>query len=50
MKMKTKSKPVSAYQKTQVRMKQESVRALAHVQLLKNLYREMMEEKKKETK
>lgn len=48
--MKTKSKPVSSYQKTQVRMKQETCRALSQVKFLEKLYREMVENKKKETK
>lgn len=48
--MKTKSKPISEYQKTQVRMKQETCRALAQVKFLEKLYREMVENKQKETK
>ncbi len=48
--MKTKQKSVSVYQKTQARMKQETGRALAQVRFLENLYREMVESKKKETK
>jgi len=48
--MKTKRKSVSVYQKTQDRMKQETSRALAQVRFLENLYREMVESKKKENK
>ena len=48
--MKTKAKPVSSYQKTQTRMKQETGRAIAQVRFLENLYREMMEAKQKESK
>jgi len=48
--MKTKKKPVSVYQKTETRMKQETGRALAQVRFLENLYREMVESKKKENK
>lgn len=48
--MKTKSKPISEYQKTQIRMKQETCRALAQVKFLEKLYREMVESKQKETK
>jgi len=48
--MKTKRKPVSAYQKTETRMKQETGRALAQVRFLESLYREMVESKKKESK
>jgi len=48
--MKTKKKSVSAYQKTQNRMKQETSRALAQVRFLENLYRETVESKQKETK
>lgn len=48
--MKTKRKPVTEYQKTQTRMRQETGRALAQVRFLENLYREMVESKQKETK
>jgi hypothetical protein len=48
--MKTKRKPVSEYQKTETRMKQETCRALAQVKFLQNLYREMVESKTKESK
>jgi len=48
--MKTKRKPVSEYQKTETRMKQETSRALAQVKFLQNLYREMVESKTKESK
>ena len=48
--MKTKSKPISEYQKAQVRMKQETCRASAQVKFLEKLYREMVENKQKETK
>jgi ribosomal protein L20A (L18A) len=43
--MKTKKKPVSGYQKTQIRMKQETCRALAQVKFLEKLYQEMKEKK-----
>ena len=48
--MKTKRKTVSEYQKTETRMKQETGRAVAQVRFLENLYREMIESKKKESK
>ena len=48
--MKTKKKPVSGYQKTEIRMKQETCRALAQVKFLEKLYRETLENKQKETK
>ena len=41
--MKTKKKPVSGYQKTEIRMKQETCRALAQVKFLEKLYKEMKE-------
>jgi hypothetical protein len=43
----SKKKPISNYQKAQIRMKQETCRAIAHVKLLENLYLEMMKEKGK---
>ncbi len=48
--MKTKKKPVSGFQKTEIRMKQETCRALCQVKFLEKLYREMMENKQKESK
>jgi hypothetical protein len=45
--MKTKRKPVSEYQKTETRMKQETGRALAQVKFLENLYKEMKQKEKK---
>jgi ribosomal protein L20A (L18A) len=48
--MKTKKKPVSGFQKTEARMKQETCRALAQVKFLEKLYRETLESKKKESK
>jgi hypothetical protein len=48
--MKTKKKPVSGFQKTELRMKQETGRALAQVKFLEKLYRETLESKQKESK
>jgi hypothetical protein len=45
--MKTKKKPVSGFQKTEIRMKQETCRALAQVKFLENLYKEMKQKEKK---
>ena len=45
--MKTKQKLMSNYQKTQLRMQQESGRALARVKFLENLYKEMVESRNK---
>lgn len=45
--MKTKKQPLSAYQKTQMRMKQETCRAVAQVKFLENLYKELHEQKQK---
>lgn len=47
--MKTKKK-ISAHAKALDRMQRETNRAIAHVQLLDKLYRELVESKKKETK
>lgn len=47
--MKTKKMP-SDHAKALDRMTRETNRAMAHVQLLDKLYREMVESKKKETK
>jgi hypothetical protein len=46
MKMKTKT----AFQKTQDRMQKETNRAVAHVEFLKNLYKEMVQEQEKHKK
>jgi len=43
--MKTKKKPVSIYQKTESRMKQEVGRALAQVKFLEKMYEEMRKKK-----
>lgn len=47
--MKTKKMP-TAHAKALDRMQRETNRAIAHVELLDKLYREMVESKKKETK
>lgn len=45
-----KKKLLTAHAKTLDRMKRETNRALAHVQLLDKLYRKLVESKNKETK
>lgn len=48
--MKTKKKSLSVHTKVVDRMKRETNRAVAHVEFLEKLYREMVEAKKKEGK
>ena len=48
--MKTKKKNLSVHEKVVDRMKRETNRAVTHVEFLEKLYREMMENKKKESK
>lgn len=48
--MKTKKKKSSSYSRVVDKMNRETNRAVAHVEFLNKLYREMVESKTKETK